>query len=225
MKWPIAISVLPDIWVDAWNAEHYRLDARLDGQSQQPDALWSLQGGLEELDGGGYILPIQPGLARLNPLGTVAGSHGGGFPMVDAWSRYAGLAIGHVDPRHQAVSMPVSTDATGITTIEIHGDVGRALTAGEILAPPVTCTLLHSGDFFDPVALLARRRQEPPAPAETLFAPVWETAGCDPGITPEHILSTLPALHDLGIGWVFFQSSADAVHRRPVFRLPRISLW
>jgi alpha-galactosidase len=152
-----------------------------------------------------WVLPVRPGFARENFQGMNATDYGGGTPVVDLWRRDLGLALGHLEPAPQLLSLPVKMRGRGAAELGVQGEVGRTLQPGESVETPRLFLMVHRGDHFGPLAtyrellqLQGARRPEPPPAA---YEPIWCGWGYERPFTPAQILATLPTARQLGFRW------------------------
>jgi alpha-galactosidase len=152
-----------------------------------------------------WVLPVRPGFFQQNHLGMNASDYGGGTPVVDAWRKDLGLAVGHLERTPKLVSLPVAMRERSGVEIGIEGDVGRVLRPGESLLTPRTFVAVHRGDHFSPLSqyrrLMERLGVRFPDYGPALYEPIWCGWGYGRQFTPAQILATLPKAADLGFKW------------------------
>ena len=166
-------------------------------------AFWSYCGSSHQ-DRRDWVQPVTPGFEQDNFMGMNASDYGGGIPIVDAWQRSVGLAVGHLETRPQLVSLPLIASTHGIR-MAIAGQPGTQLQPGEAFATPECFIAAHSGDHFATVdayrRIMAERGLAAPTPPPGAYEPVWCAWGYERACTPDLILRTLPKVKDLGLGW------------------------
>ncbi|HTU64347.1 MAG TPA: glycoside hydrolase family 36 protein [Steroidobacteraceae bacterium] len=168
-----------------------------------PGGFWSFSGATHE-DRRDWIQPLKAGFDQRNTLSMAASDYGGGIPMANIWSRTAGLAVGHLEPKPRLLDLPVRKTATG-ASIAIESADATTLAPGATLSTDRTFILAHTGDHFAPLTqyrkFLAAEGVSAPKPPESAFAPVWCAWGYEREFTVEQIVGTLPKAKDLGFGW------------------------
>lgn len=175
------------------------------GQSTPADApgFWSYCGSSHP-DRRDWVQPVYPGFEQDNFMGMNASDYGGGIPIVDAWQRSVGLAVGHLETRPQQVSLPLIASTHGVR-LAIAGQPRAVLQPGGKFETPECFIAAHSGDHFATVdsyrRIMAERGLAAPTPPPGAYEPVWCAWGYERACTPDLILGTLPKVKDLGLGW------------------------
>ena len=137
-------------------------------------------------------------------MGMTASDYGGGTPVVDVWRRDCGLAVGHLAPAPELVSLPVS-HRDGAATVAIRSERKRMLQPDEEFALPDTFVATHTGDYFATLnayrRIMADRGLSSPAPPDAAYEPIWCAWGYERSCTVQLIEDTLPKVRELGLGW------------------------
>lgn len=167
-------------------------------------ALWSFHGSSDD-NGELAVLPLAPGFARANRMGTInSRGRGGGIPVVAFWSARTGHALGHLDGEARALALPVQVTPEGIDVRAVY-EPAAPLDPGRSLEPPRLFVSVFRGDYYDGLRLYARALQErgfrPTTPSPGAFEPTWCSWGFGRAITPARMLGVLPKLRELGVGW------------------------
>ena len=91
--------------VNGWTMDRFDVI----GGAPEP-AFWSFQGQSTEARAD-WIFPIPDTFYQKNFMGMNGSDYGGGTPVTCLWRRDAGLAVGHLEPVPQRVSLPVEKKA------------------------------------------------------------------------------------------------------------------
>ncbi len=185
--------------------QRHRLSAALADPKAAPFALWSFQGASTEW-GEDDVVPLAKGFARANHLGTQnANATGGGVPVVAFWTARVGEAIGHLDARPLAASLPVAVEPDGRVAVSLVVEPRRTLMSGESFEAPRSFLAVYAGDYYAPLRAYAEARQREgwpiPRPSEEAYKPAWCGWGYESDVTPAQMLGTVPMLKELGIEW------------------------
>jgi alpha-galactosidase len=185
-----------------WTQAALQLSA---GEPADPAAppFWSYCGSTHE-DRRDWVQPVRAGFFQENFMGMSASDYGGGTPIVDVWRRDLGVAVGHLEPRPQAISLPLRY-AGGHAQLAMSGGSERTLSAGDSFATPETFIAVHSGDHFAVLetyrALMVERGLSPAPAPESAYEPIWCAWGYERACTSELIEGTLPKVEELGLRW------------------------
>jgi alpha-galactosidase len=208
-----------DVPVTEIAANNLLLDARLVGGAT-PFDMWVYNGSAELREH--CLQALTPGYEKRNYLGVLesfdGGGHqpayrhgsqpgfGGGTPVVAAWSRELGVAVGHVEPTFRRCSLPIQVHdgrSVSVGVVEHRRDHLSTSRPIESLESFVT---LFEGDFYGALETYRRMRAAAgvgfPESAEAAYEPVWDTWGFREDFSPEAVLATVPHLKDMGIRWV-----------------------
>jgi alpha-galactosidase len=151
-----------------------------------------------------WVQPVRPGFKQENFMGMSASDYGGGTPIVDVWRRDCGIAIGHLEPTPELVSLPVSCSDRGVD-LALTNSLERVLPPGGQLNTHETFVAVHTGDYFAVLDLyrriMAERGIESPHPPKAAFEPIWCAWGYERDCTVQLIEDTLPKVHDIGLRW------------------------
>ncbi|NMC38798.1 MAG: alpha-galactosidase [Bacteroidales bacterium] len=184
----------------------FRMDASTMNSENKPYDFWSFQG--SSLNWGiDYIIRITEGFRQDNYMGVQPVTKtGGGVPVVDLWTREAGLAIAHLENKPQLVSFPVETGPDNRVTMSICDDKGTILNPGESFASRKTAVIAHQLDFYTPLKtysdLMADNGLKRNKSSEEAYEAIWCGWGYLTDFTLDEIYGTLPKLKELGIKWV-----------------------
>ena len=190
--------------VRGWGSSELRFPSMATAGADPTEApFWSYCGSTHA-DRRDWVQPVKVGFAQENFMGMSASDYGGGTPIVDVWRRDCGIAIGHLAPTPELVSLPVSFPG-GSATLSMSAAHKRTLQAGELLELPQTFLATHTGDYF--ATLSAYRRvmgergmKSPPAP-DAAYESIWCAWGYERNCTVQLIEDTLPKVQELGLGW------------------------
>lgn len=188
--------------VKGWTNHAYTLEAKAVGKGP---AFWSYQSGSYERRPD-WVLPLKPGFHQRNFLGMNAPDYGGGTPVVDVWSREAGLGVGHLGTTPEPVSLPVSMSGQGRAQLAIRLERPQTLPPGGTLRSLRTFMSVHQGDYFSTLAeyrkLMALQGLRMADAPESAFGPIWCAWGYGREVQPSQIYGTLPMVKKLGFTWV-----------------------
>ncbi|MEC4591933.1 MULTISPECIES: glycoside hydrolase family 36 protein [Nitrospirillum] len=166
-------------------------------------AFWSYSGGTYA-DRRDWLQPVKAGFAQDNYLGMSSSDYGGGPPIADLWRREGGLAVGHLAPVPELVSLPVSEDKGG-ARLALTAERDVVLAPGGTFDTLETLLAVHAGDYFAALdayrRIAADRGVRPPQPSAASFEPIWCAWGYERSCTPELIEATLPKAKELGLDW------------------------
>jgi alpha-galactosidase len=188
----------------SWTNGDTRLPARRrDAATAAGPPFWCYSGATYE-DRRDWVQPLGAGFTQDNFLGMQASDYGGGTPIVDAWRRDGGVAVGHAEPKPLRVSLPVSCDHAEVR-LAVCGREKRSLAAGDSLSTPQTFVAVHGGDYFATLVAYRRLMSErglTPAPAPAAaYEPIWCAWGYERACTTALIEGTLAKAADLGLKW------------------------
>ena len=151
-----------------------------------------------------WVQPVKAGFAQENFMGMSASDYGGGTPIVDVWRRDCGLAVGHLAPTPELVSLPVGYK-DGRATLSISSAHKHSLQPGERFVLPQTFIATHSGDYFATLdayrRVMAERGMKSPAAPDAAYEAIWCAWGYERNCTVQLIEDTLPKVQELGLGW------------------------
>ena len=191
-----------DLAVSGWTNQHYSITAP--ATASQP-AFWSFQSGSYEKRPD-WILPLKPDFKQENFLGMNAPDYGGGTPIVDVWSRDAGLGVGHVEMAPKLVSLPVAQQGADHATVAVEFKHDQALKPGATLKTFRTFAAVHQGDYFQTLrdyrAVMIAQGIHFDAAPESAFAPIWCAWGYGRKMKPAQLFGALPIVKKLGFTWV-----------------------
>ena len=91
--------------VEGWTMDRFQVLA-----GDPEPYFWSFQGQSTE-ERADWIIPIRDAFYQRNFMGMNNTDYGGGTPVTCLWRRDAGLAVGHLEPVPQRVSLPVEKKA------------------------------------------------------------------------------------------------------------------
>lgn len=165
---------------------------------------WTLQGAAVQW-GQDFAFPLSEGFSRDNFLGHLQDAEGGGIPLTYFWNQALGLALMHTDPTPKDWFMPVAWGTDGITAaFELRGQI--ELRPGEGLCSLPVVLSVHTGDFFEPLALyrelLAAQGVQSPDPIPADYEPAWCSWGYEFDVRSEEMTGVLPELARMGIRWL-----------------------
>jgi alpha-galactosidase len=175
-------------------------------KSAKPWEFWSFQGSSLEW-GKDYIIPIGPAFHQENDMGVQpATKTGGGVPLIDLWSRSAGLSIAHLETKPQLVSFPVKADPIVGVTMSLGRTVNALLNPGEDYRTLKTEFTAHNLDYYEPLNTYSRLMADVGLKRSNISREAHEAIWCGWGyltnFTLKDIYGTLPKLQELGIKWV-----------------------
>jgi alpha-galactosidase len=212
-------AAVSDVHVTGIAANNLALDARLVG-GETPFDMWVYNGSAELREH--CLQALTPDYAKRNYLGVLesfdGGGHqpgyrhgsqpgfGGGTPVVAAWSRELGVAVGHVEPSFRRCSLPIRVHDgrwVSLGVFEHRRDTCQGSRSFHSLESFVT---LYEGDFYASLETYRKLREAMgvafPESAEAAYEPIWDTWGFREDFSPDAVLATLPHLRDMGIRWV-----------------------
>ena len=202
------------IHIGAVYSQRLLLDRRLAEPAAQPYDFASFQGGAYHWGDDYSLIRLHPGFSQTNFQGLDyvfgAEGEGGGMPFVDLWSKTMGVAIAHLSPRPEWVSLPVRVRDDGCVEIAIEENPLKKFAQPEYLAPGetyetlTTAVIFHHLDYFDALStygelLRARGVDIPRTSPPSAYAPYWKSWGFRFDFNPERMLKLLPELASMGI--------------------------
>lgn len=172
------------------------------GTSGAP-SFWSYCGSTHS-DRRDWVQAVNAGFSQRNFMGMSASDYGGGTPIIDVWRRDAGLAIGHVEPTPQVVSLPVECDADGVN-MSMTATLKHSLAASDRFETPQTLLAAHTGDHFSVLnsyrRVMSTRGLAAPPPPKAAYESIWCAWGYERQCSSELIEKTLPKVQELGLRW------------------------
>ncbi len=191
-----------DLSVDGWTNQHYSI--RAPATDAQP-AFWSYQSGSYEKRPD-WVLPLKAGFKQENYLGMNAPDYGGGTPVIDVWSRDAGIGVGHLEMAPKLVSLPVTEPEADRATVAVEYKRNQVLKPGATVKTFRTFAAVHRGDYFQTLldyrAVMIAQGVHFDASPDSAFGPIWCAWGYGRKITPSQIYGALPIVKKLGFTWV-----------------------
>ena len=184
----------------------FKMDASLMNKENKTYDFWSFQGA--SLTWGiDYIIQIKEGFKQDNYMGVQPVTEtGGGVPMVDLWTREAGLAIAHLETKPKLVSFPVETGADKKVTISMSKEVNETVLPDGSYETLKTVIIVHRLDFYNPLkiysSMLSDEGLKRGKPSEEAYEAIWCGWGYLTDFTLADIYGTLPKLKELGIKWI-----------------------
>jgi len=187
-----------DARIERWCAAAHRLSPGTGGADY-----WCFSGASYE-DRRDWVQRATPGFTQRNFMGMNASDYGGGTPVADVWRRDVGLAVGHVEPRPQLLSLPIDVTAAG-ARVAVESDTARAWANGATVATPALFVAVHRGDHYSTLvryrAAMAAQGVHAPAPDAACYEPIWCAWGYERDFNVAEILDTLPKARELGLVW------------------------
>ena len=151
-----------------------------------------------------WVQRATPGFAQRNYMGMNASDYGGGTPVTDVWRRDVGLAVGHLEPRPQLLSLPIEVSAAG-ARVAVESDAPIAWAAGSTVATPTLFVAVHRGDHFSTLehyrAAMAAQGLGAPPSDPACYEPIWCAWGYERDFDVAEIVDTLPKARELGLDW------------------------
>jgi alpha-galactosidase len=195
-----------ELHIDQINSEFHQLDATLAGAAENPWDFWSFQGSSLAW-GKDYIFPLKANFFSQNWMGVQSRTKdGGGVPVIDVWTRESGLAIAHLEPKPQLVSLPVKVTPANKVEIAIEKEIDQPIAPGNTFKTLKTAVIVHNGDYFNALRAFSNlmnaqgiHMQEPSPEA---YSAIWCGWGYQSDFTVKDILGTIPKLKELGLHWV-----------------------
>ena len=188
-------------------------DSRVPALGARLPAFWCYSGASYE-DRRDWVQPVVPGFAQDNFLGMEASDYGGGTPVVDVWRRDGGLAVGHLEPTPQRVSLPVQEEHATIR-VAVCGRELRELPPNGRFDTPETFVAVHGGDHFATLSryrgLMSERGLAPATPRPSAYEPIWCAWGYERECTTALIEGTLPKVKELGLDWAVIDDGWQAM--------------
>ncbi len=190
------------ISVNGWTMDRFEMAA---GTSDP--GFWSFQGQSTE-NRADWIFPVREGFFQKNYMGMNGSDYGGGTPVTCLWRRDAGLAVGHLEPVPQRVSLPVEMKAgesKATVSIVKEFDTPVVLEDGGSLATCTTFFHVFKGDCFGALRNYAQLLEcvgvVMPESEPDAFEPAWCAWGYERLFTIDEIIGTLPKVKELGFKW------------------------
>lgn len=187
-------------------SNYYVIDSSSDSQQVHPGDLWTFQG-IAYAWGTDYVFPLKPGFKRENFSGFQHRSRiGGGIPLTDIWSKDFGIAVASIEKKPKMLYYPTRVLDDGKTEISIRQSLDSPLAPGETLSSVRTATIMHSLDYYAPLAEFSSImrdqgiRMEEPSPQT--YEPFWCGWGYGSDFTPQDIYDVIPKLKELNIKWI-----------------------
>ena len=195
-----------ELRIDRIYSDFHRLDATLSGADENPWSFWSFQGSSLHW-GKNYIFPLSANFFSQNWMGTQPRTKdGGGVPVIDLWTRKAGLAVAHLEPKPQLVSFPVKVAADDRVEVALEKEADQSFPPGGVYETLKSAVIVHTGDFFDALRtfsnLMAAQGIHMQKPSPESYSAIWCGWGYQSDFTVDDILGTLPKLKEMGIHWV-----------------------
>ena len=131
--------------VEGWTMDRFEVLA-----GDPEPCFWTFQGQSTE-DRADWLIPIRDAFYQRNFMGMNNTDYGGGTPVTCIWRRDAGLAVGHLEPVPQRVSLPVEKKAgedKATVSVEKVFDAPVILEDGASLETYMTFFHLFKGDCF-----------------------------------------------------------------------------
>lgn len=188
--------------VDGWTLDCLEIAA-----GEPEPYFWTFQG-QSTAERADWILPVKEEFFQKNYMGMNDSAYGGGVPVTCLWRRDAGLAIGHLEPVPQLVSLPVEkkvgeNEATISLVKEFRTPV--ALEDGASLETYTTFLHAYKGDCFSALRRYADLLEcvgvVMPESEPGAFEPAWCAWGYERLFTIDEIVGTLPKVKELGFKW------------------------
>ena len=184
----------------------HRLDATHSGTAEHAYDFWSFQGSALAW-GKDYIFPLKANFFSQNWMGVQPRTKdGGGVPLVDLWTRKTGLAVAHIEPKPQLVSLPVKVASDNKVEVAVEKDVDQSFPPGGVYETLKTAVIVHTGDYFDALRtfsnLMNAQSVQMKKPSPESYSAIWCGWGYQSDFTIDDILGTLPKVKELGIHWV-----------------------
>ncbi len=190
-------KVIVNKWIN--NAYHIKTDEKED------PPFWSYQGATYE-DRRDWVKPLKLGFEQENYMGMNASDYGGGTPVVDIWSKNAGIAIGLVETTPKLVKLPVimKSEKTG-AEISIEYEKEQVLNPGESLETFESFVNVHKGDYYATLMnfreIMSKKGLVMQKFPETAYEPIWCAWGYERDFNVKDVLGTLPEVKKLGFKW------------------------
>jgi alpha-galactosidase len=194
-----------DLELDQVITQRHRLSAALADPTSAPYNLWSFQGSANEW-GKDDVVQVSKDFSQPNVVGGPAAKGlGGGIPVIDFWTASVGEAIGHLETRSLALSLPTQVAKDGHVNISMVLQPEKTLKPGETYSTPHSFVMVHDGDFYESLQswsqALQRQGWTLPRPSKADYEISWCGWGYETDFTPAQMLGTIPKLKELGIKW------------------------
>ncbi|MCA9666201.1 MAG: alpha-galactosidase [Myxococcales bacterium] len=150
-----------------------------------------------------YIFALRDGHRSDNFTGATKNKLGGGVPLDYVWRRGGGLGVAHVEPRAQALYLPLRRDGA---RARMHVEQRDVVVPARGAWHSVRAALLAGGgDFYSVAAtyraLLARQGLAMPRYPAAAYEPIWCSWGYQSDVTRAEMTAILPKIKALGFGW------------------------
>jgi len=188
--------------IKSWTNNAYTLSAQ---RGAGLPAFWSYQSGSYEKRPN-WVLPLHTKFQQKNYQGMNASDYGGGTPIVDVWRRDVGIAVGHVEPRPELVSLPVSMPDPAHAKLAVRFVKAISLSPGESFHTFRSFVAVHQGDYFRTLTdyrrfMMKQGFQMATAPDDA-FGTIWCAWGYGRKVQPQQVYDSLPTVKRLGFTWV-----------------------
>lgn len=184
--------------IERWRAADYQL-MPVGGTAEY----WCYSGASYE-DRRDWVQRATPGFAQRNYMGMNASDYGGGTPVTDVWRRDVGLAVGHLEPRPQLLSLPIEVTAAG-ARVAVESDAPDEWAAGSTVSTPTLFVAVHRGDYYSTLeryrSAMAAQGLGAPASDPACYEPIWCAWGYERDFDVAEIVDTLPKARELGLDW------------------------
>ena len=188
--------------VEGWTMDRFQVLA-----GDPEPYFWTFQGQSTE-ERADWLIPIRDAFYQRNFMGMNGSDYGGGTPVTCIWRRDAGLAVGHLEPVPQRVSLPVEKKAgenKAAVSVEKVFDAPVVLEDGASLETYTTFFHLFKGDCFGALCQYAQMLERVgvvmPESEPDAFEPAWCAWGYERLFTIDEIVGTLPKVKELGFKW------------------------
>jgi alpha-galactosidase len=179
------------------------LDARNTG-ADSSYTYWTFQGGTYK-SRPDWIFPLTKTFSRENFMGNNDPDYGGGMPVVDFWTKQAGVAFASISDKPELISLPVSVDAGGLVKFSIEDKGAVSLSPGDKYSSVPFVIISHHGDYYNAFqkysSIIRGKWLKIPERISAALEPEWCAWGYGRNFTPGKIISTLNTARDLNFKW------------------------
>lgn len=181
--------------------ESYRIGAHMLKSSGAGFWSWS---GSTHADRRDWVQPAKEGFEQANFMGMNASDYGSGTPVVDVWRPDAGIAVGHIELRPKAVSLPILSTAAG-ASVALQEARALTLNSGETLESLDAFVTVHQRDYYATLdayrRIMADRGLAAPKAPEGSYEAIWCAWGYDRNFNVAEVEGTYAKVKELGFKW------------------------
>ncbi len=165
---------------------------------------WTFQGGSYE-SRRDWIFPLNKNFYSENSMGMNAADYGGGMPVVDFWTKEAGIAFASISDKPEWISFPVKVFENGKVSFSINDTTKKILKPDEEITLVPVSVIFHNGDYFNALKIysdiIKGKWFSTPSSEQQALEPEWCAWGYERNFSIEQIKRTLPMAQELDFKW------------------------